>query len=101
MRSITIRYRYDGPEDPWRETIAAFIAALDSDPEVTGRFTYQVAVADDGVGRIHWGRWDTKETLATMQSRDYFKTFAAKVKEFAGGQPESVAAEVGFKTKGW
>ncbi len=101
MRGITITYEYDGPEDSWNEAVQTFVAAIDADPDVAGKFTYQVAVADDGKTRIHWGRWDSQETLQTLQSRDYFGAFAQKVREFAGGQPSNVGANVAFKTGGW
>ena len=101
MRGITITYEYDGPEEEWRAAMDAFIAAIDGDPDVAGKFTYQVAVADDGKTRFHWGRWDTQETLKTMQSRDYFAEFAGKVREFSGGGPTNTAHDVVTKTGGW
>ncbi len=101
MRCITITYKYSGPEEPWREAIDTFVSAINSDSDVAGRFTYQVAVADDGETRIHWGRWDRQETLKLLQSRDYFGEFAGKVKSFAGGQPQNTGADIAFKTDGW
>ena len=101
MRGITITYRYSGPEDDWRNAMESFISAINADGDVSGKFTYQVSVADDGETRIHWGRWDSQETLKTVQSRDYFSVFAAKVKAFAGGQPQNTGADVQFKTQGW
>ena len=101
MRGITITYKYSGPEDVWRETMEAFIAAIDADSEVAGKFNYQVSVADDGETRIHWGRWDSQETLKTLQSRDYFSAFAGKVRELAGGAPANTGADIQFKTEGW
>ena len=101
MRSITIRYQYEGPEENWREMVDAFITALDADPDVAGKFEYQVAVGDDGKSRVHWGRWDTPETLRTMQSRDYFKQFSTRLRELAGGPPETFSADVALKTSAW
>lgn len=101
MRGITITYKYSGPEEAWREAMQAFIAAIEADADVAGKFTYQVSVADDGETRIHWGRWDTQDTLKTLQSKDYFSAFAAKVRAFAGGQPQNTGADVHFKTAGW
>jgi len=101
MRGITITYEYDGPEAAWTEAMQSFISAIDADPEVAGKFTYQVAVADDGKTRIHWGRWDSQETLKTVQSRDYFSVFAATVRSLAGGPPKNVGADVVLKTGGW
>ncbi len=84
MYGILIRYTYNGDEAPWRDAVGTFISAIDADAELGGRFSYSVNVAGDGESRIHVGRWDSDETLALVQSRDYFKTFAGKVQEFGG-----------------
>ncbi len=101
MRSITITYQYDGDESVWRTAIDGFIAALNGDAEIAGKFSYQVSVADDGTSRVHWGRWDSAETLAHVQSQDYFKSFAPQVKEFAGGAPVATVTNVIAKTESW
>ncbi len=101
MRTITITYEYDGPEEAWKAATSAFIEAVSADADVAGKFTYQVATADDGKSRVHWGRWDTPDTLATVQSRDYFKTFAARVGEFASGAQIAMQSNVANKTSGW
>lgn len=53
MRGITITYRYSGDEDEWRSATETFVGAIDADPRISGRFLYQVAVADDGETRFH------------------------------------------------
>lgn len=97
MRGITITYDYSGGEQPWHDAINAFISALNADPKAQA-FTYQVSTADNGTSRIHWGRWDSAETLAHVQSQDYFKSFAAKVGEFSGGTHKPVPADLTLKT---
>lgn len=94
MRSITIRYVYAGDEAAWKSAIDDFIGAIDADPAVKGRFTYQVAVADDGVTRIHWGSWDSPATLEAVQSQDYFQAFTAAIQDFAGDTLTTVGADV-------
>jgi hypothetical protein len=101
MRAITITYAYSGDEDAWTQAIGTFISAIDNDPQAAGRFTYQVAVADDGVTRFHWGRWDTPETLAHVQSQEYFKAFAGHVRAFAGDSLQNTGHDVVLKTGGW
>ncbi|WP_170418984.1 hypothetical protein [Ruegeria atlantica] len=101
MRGITITYRYDGDEAEWQEAVSSFIAAIDNDPAAAGKFTYQVAVADDGISRFHWGRWDSAETLAHVQSQPYFQTFAPKVKAFAGDTLSAVGHDITQKSRGW
>ena len=101
MRGITITYEYSGDENQWREVMDRFIAAIDNDPGAAGKFTYQVAVADDRKTRFHWGRWDSADTLAHVQSQEYFKEFAGKVREFAGGSPSATGHDISTKTVGW
>ncbi len=90
MDGISIRYRYDGDEAGWRAAVDAFIDAIGADPDVAGKFSYAVSVAGDGVTRSHTGRWDTDATLKTLQSRDYFKTFAQALKGMAGDTLDAV-----------
>lgn len=101
MRSITITYEYSGDEVAWRATIDEFIAALNGDSVAAEKFSYQVAVADNGTTRIHWGRWDSADTLAHVQGQEYFKTFAGKVRDFSGGTPLNTGADIVTKTSNW
>jgi len=84
MGSLLIEYRYDGNEDNWRESIENFLNQISADPKLSGRFRYSVFIGEDGVSRSHVPSWDCEETLSYLQSQDFFKAFAAKVKEFAG-----------------
>ena len=101
MRSITIRYEYDGAEDIWETLINTFVNALNADPAINMQFKYQVAIADDGKTRIHWGLWDSEETLKAMQSQDYFKTFATGLRDLIGGPPDALGADVFSRTGNW
>ncbi len=101
MRCITISYQYDGDEAVWRAAIEGFIGALNGDTAIAGKFNYQVCVADDGKTRIHWGRWDSGETLAHVQAQEYFKTFAALVGGFSGGGPIATVTNVIARTESW
>jgi hypothetical protein len=85
MFGILIQYDYDGDEGSWMAAVEEFVGAVDADPALRGKFAYRFNIAADGVGRVHVGRWDGEETLAHLQSQDFFKRFAAKVGEFAGG----------------
>ena len=84
MFGILIQYSYDGDEAGWQAACDAFTGAIDGDAELGGRFTYCVNTLGDGTSRVHVGRWPDQETLALVQSRDYFKTFAGAVQGFAG-----------------
>ncbi len=84
MEGIVIRYEYQGDEENWRTAVDGFIANINNDAEIAGKFRYSVNVGADGKTRIHVGRWPDQATLETLQSRDYFKAFATKVQEFGG-----------------
>ena len=84
MEGIVIRYEYDGDEAAWRSAVDTFIEAVKADAEIAGKFHYAVNKAGDGKTRIHVGRWDKEETVKTVQSRDYFKTFSQAVQKLGG-----------------
>ncbi len=98
MDGILIQYNYDGEEAPWLAAVEAFIAAVDGDPALAGKFSYRVNVASDGVGRVHVGQWDSEETLAHLQSQEFFKTFAGKIGEFSGGGPNASRMRLAAET---
>ena len=99
MQGIIVRYRFDGDQTEWQGAIDDFIAAIAADGAVKGRFHYTVAVSTDGVGRTHMGRWDSDETLKTVQSRDYFKRFADALQRLAGDTLESSRMTVNRATE--
>ena len=85
MLGIDIQYEFDGDEAAWEAAVSTFVAAVDADAEIAGKFRYRVMKAREGNRRIHWGSWDVPETVQTLQSRDYFKTFAAELQRLAAG----------------
>ena len=99
MDGISIRYRYSGDEAAWRAAVDTFIDEINADPDVAGKFSYAVSVAGDGETRSHTGRWDEESTLKTLQSRNYFKTFAQTLKEMAGDSLDAVQISLYRETK--
>ena len=100
MLGITIVYEFDGDETAWEAAISGFISAIDADEELGGRFNYRVHKAREGKRRIHWGWWDKPETVQLLQSRDYFKQFAATLKELAGDTLETTPVQFHAGTAG-
>ena len=98
MFGILIQYNYDGDEGAWMAAVEEFTAAIDADPALAGKFSYRVNIAADGVGRVHVGRWDAEETVAHLQGQDFFKRFAAKIGEFAGGAPNATRLRLAAET---
>ena len=100
MFGILIQYDYSGDEAPWQAAIDSFVSQIDADPALRGKFSYQVNVAADGKRRVHVGRWDSEETLAHLQSQDFFKVFAGKVGGFADGGPDATRLKQAASTAG-
>jgi quinol monooxygenase YgiN len=84
MYGITITYVLSGDEAAWRKAVDAFVDSVNHDNEVSGRFHYHVFSSREGNEKVHWGMWDSPETLQKVQSREYFKTFASAVRKFGG-----------------
>ena len=84
MNGIVITYQYSGDEAEWEAVTQAFVDAVEADTELGGGFMYIVSKSRESDTRTHIGRWTSQEVLELMQSRDYFKNFAAKLKAMAG-----------------
>lgn len=98
MQGIIVRYRYEGDEAAWQAVVDDFIAAIAEDTAARGRFHYTVTVANDNTTRTHMGQWDSDETLKTVQSRKYFKSFSAAIQTFAGDTLQSARMHVARST---
>lgn len=96
MNGIVINYTYSGDEKEWENVVGAFVSALDADSEVGEGFSYIVSKSRESKRRTHIGRWKSQEILALVQSRAYFKIFAARLKELAGDSlsPEPMVVTV-------
>ncbi|MES0879851.1 hypothetical protein [Roseibium sp. SCP14] len=97
MRNVLVEYVYTGNEEPWQQLIADFLNAVEADARLAGRFHYQVFSMPEG-RKVHIGRWDTDETLKTLQSQAFFKTFAEGIKGFAGDSLKSGFGNEVFST---
>jgi quinol monooxygenase YgiN len=89
MGGLLIEYEYDGDDAPWTRAIESFLQAIAADAKLAGRLRYHVFVKADGKSRVHVPSWDSQETLAHLQSQDFFKVFADAVGGFAGGAPRT------------
>jgi hypothetical protein len=84
MHGLLIEYEYNGDEAAWADAIQTFCRNIAADPRLASGLRYHVFVRADGRSRVHVPSWDNELTLAHLQSQEFFKTFAAAVKRFAG-----------------
>jgi len=84
MNGIVISYIYSGDEAEWEAVTTAFTDSIAADTEVGTDFMYIVSKSRESDNRTHIGRWKSQTVLNLVQSRDYFKTFAGRLKAMAG-----------------
>ena len=95
MKYFLIKYRFtSGSEEQWHRDIAAFIAALDGDPDLRGRITYRCMRAREGSDYYHLATAADDDAVKTLQSRDFFSRYTDKTELAAGGEVEVVPLEV-------
>lgn len=86
MKHFMIKYRFaNGSKDAWHARVAEFMAALDSDPELQGRISYLCMKERDGENYYHLADAADAEAIATLQSREFFKSYTEATREVAGG----------------
>lgn len=99
MGALLIEYRYEGDEEPWKKAIEEFLQNIASDDLLKVRFSYQVMRRkDDPAQRLHIPRWFDDATLHHLQSRTWFKDFAAQIQGFAGDSLQTTPLTEEFST---
>jgi len=95
MKQFLIKYSFKGDsEAQWRSHIAAFIAALDGDPELKGKISYRCMKRRGGADYYHLATPVDDDAVALLQSRDFFKRYTELTRLAGGGEVEVVPLEV-------
>ena len=72
MKQFLIRYRRGGTDaETWHRDVAAFIAALDGDAELSGKISYRCMRIADSDDYLHIATPADEAAIKTLQSRDY------------------------------
>ena len=100
MNHFMIRYRLtNATQEAWHREMAAFVSALDGDPELKGRISYRCMKIRDDDSYFHLAAAADEQAIKTLQGREYFKRYTEKTKEIAGGEvtvsPLEILAETG------
>jgi len=91
---IKYQFKSGGSEEQWHRDIAAFIAALDGDPALTGRITYRCMRAREGSDYYHLATAADDDAVKTLQSRDFFSRYTGQTEVAAGGEVDVIPLEV-------
>ena len=103
MKYFLIKYRLQNgsqewTQESWNREVAAFVAAIDGDPELKGRVTYRAMKARDGADYYHLAGAVDEAAVAALQSRPFFKEYTAKIRVAGGGTVDVVPLDVVAET---
>ena len=86
MKHFMITYQFaNGTTEEWHREIGRFIAALDSDPELTGKIVYRCMKNRDDSSYFHLASAADEQAVKALQQRDFFKHYTEKTREVAAG----------------
>jgi hypothetical protein len=95
MKYFMIKYTRGGTsEEAWHRDIAAFITALDNDPDLKGRIIYRCMKARDNLDYYHLAAAVDEQAINTLQQRVFFKQYTEKTRSVAGGEVSVVPLEL-------
>jgi hypothetical protein len=103
MKYFLIKYRLkNGAAERWHQDIARFIAALDADPDLSGKVSYRCMKGRDGSDYYHLAAAADEQAIKALQSREFFSRYTEQTKLAAGGEvevlPLEIVAETGHRT---
>jgi hypothetical protein len=100
MKHFLIKYRRKNvPEEQWQQDIVRFIAALDGDPDLSGKISYRCMKGRGGSDYYHLAAAADAEAIKALQSREFFSRYTEQTKRAAGGEVEVLPLEIVAQTK--
>src|SRR5262245_8129717 len=102
MKYFLIKYQFkNGTREEWHKTMAAFVAALDGDPDLKGRISYRCMKSKDGSDYFHLAAAADDQAPKALQAKDFFSQYTEQTKLVAGGEvqvvPLELVAETGYR----
>lgn len=95
MKHFLIKYRLkNAPEAEWHRDIAAFISALDADPDLRGKISYRCMKARGGADYYHLAAAADDQAIKTLQSREFFSHYTERTKHVADGAVDVLPLEI-------
>ena len=86
MKHFMIRYtRSSASEADWHRDIAAFIKALDDDPDLKGKISYRCMKLRDAPDYVHLAAAADEQAVKALQGKEFFKRYTEKTREVSGG----------------
>jgi hypothetical protein len=86
MKHFMITYQFaNGTTEAWHREIRKFISTLD-DPDLKGKISYRCMKNRDDSSYMHLAAAVDEQAIETLQARDFFKLYAEKTRQVAGGE---------------
>jgi hypothetical protein len=99
MKHFLIKYRFEhGSEDAWHQDIARFIAALESDPVLSGKISYRCTRVKDSPDYYHLAAAADEEAASALGERDFFSRYTERTDAVSGGTVEVLPLEIVAET---
>jgi hypothetical protein len=99
MKRSMIKYQFKvGTQEAWHQQVAAFIAALDTDPDLKGKASYRCLKERDGSGYYHLAAAVDDAAVKALQGKDFFKAYQEETRRVGGGEVQVLAIEVVAET---
>ena len=95
MKHFLIKYRLkNAPEAEWHRDIAAFIAALDADPDLREKISYRCMKGRGDADYYHLAAAADDDAIKALQSREFFSRYTERTKHVADGAVEVLPLEI-------
>jgi hypothetical protein len=95
MKHFLIKYQFkSGTLEAWRQHIAEFISALESDPDLKGKISYRCMRHKDGPDYYHLAAVADEQAAGALQHKDFFKRYTEETKRVGGGEVEVLPLEI-------
>jgi hypothetical protein len=95
MKHFMIRYSFkDGSREEWHQSIARFIAALESDPAVRGKIAYRCMNVKNSADYYHLAAAADDGAIKALQANEFFRRYNEETKRISGGTVEVVPLEI-------
>jgi hypothetical protein len=94
MKSFLIKYHFEtGSKEDWHESIRQFIAAIENDPELSGKISYR-AMKTPSDDYYHLATALDQSTVEALGRADFFDRYTQTTDRVSGGGVEVIPIEV-------
>ena len=94
MNQSVITYTFEtGERDAWHREIMAFIAHLDSDPDLKGRIAYRCLKERKGDRYFHFAAAVDDAAVKALQDKPFYRAYQEATRRAGGGKVEVIGLE--------